>query len=105
MKRTTRNKRTAPIPNAMPDPCPTGVKAWNKTRPKKGIDATSQIKKFNDGGETSYPTKPHLAPGVPKNQATTKGYLPPGAKTGLKRGGSGDLDDGSYPAGAQVSYD
>lgn len=97
--------KTAPLPNTMPDPCPTGARrVWNKSRPKKGIESKSRIAKFNDGGETSYPQRPKLAPGVPRNQATTKGYLPPGAKTGLKRGGSSDLDDGTYPAGAQTSY-
>ena len=98
--------RTTPLPSNMPDPCPMGSRrAWNKARPKKGIEEKSQIKKFNDGGEKSYPSKPHLAPGVPKNEGTIKGYVGADARPGMTRGGSGDLDSGNYPAGAQTSYD
>jgi len=100
----TRTK-TAPIPNTMPSPEPMHARrVWNKVRPHKGV--TSKISKFSDGGEKKYPTKPHLAPGVPKNEMTTKGYTSPDAKIGITRGGSGDVGvAGAYPAEAHTSYD
>ena len=78
-------------------------RVWNKVRP--GKKAKSTIAKFNDGGEKSYPAKPHFAPGVPNNVNIKRGYFSAGARPGKGRGGSGDVDDGSYPpSGAHTTY-
>ena len=99
---------TAPIPNTMPDPCPTGARrVWNKNRPKRAIQSKSRISNHDDGGTKTYPQKPHLAPGVPKTKLTQKGYCGPNEKIGKKKMRGGSVDVGTanaYPAEAHTSY-
>jgi len=87
------------VTKTMPDPCPKGSRrVWNKARPHKKVEST--IKTFADGGEKKYNQKPHLAPGVPKNEGTIKGYLSPNAKPKMTRGGGGGVYDTEQSAGA-----
>ncbi|NVM23084.1 MAG: hypothetical protein HWN68_15035 [Desulfobacterales bacterium] len=90
-------------------------RVWNKVRPKKGvagagISKQSKIENFaklTAVPDINYDNKTaHLAPGVPNNSATQKGYLPADAKPKITRGGSTDIGTANaYPAEAHTTYD
>lgn len=106
-KKPPQNKKmkTTPGPSGPEDESTplNARRVWNKVRPMK--KPTSLIKNFQDGGEKSYPQKPHFAKGVPNNANIKRGYYPPGANPTKSRGGSGDVDDGSYPpSGGHTTY-
>jgi hypothetical protein len=102
----TKTKPSANVPELEAETPLHARRVWNEVRPHQKV--TSTIKSFSDGGERSYPQKPHLAPGVPKNQMTTKGYTSPDAKPKKSRGGSGYsselASDGDYGVGGHTSY-
>jgi hypothetical protein len=110
-------KKSPGMPTKSRDvPMRTGAaRVWNQVRPKKGaggagISKESKIKNFaklTAVPEIDYSGKTaHLAPGVPDNSATQKGYLPADAKPKIIRGGSTDIGtEGAYPAEAHTSYD
>lgn len=52
-----------------------------KAKPVKSL-----LSREPNEGEKQYPTKPHLAKGVPNTAAMKKGYYPPGANLSQKKG-------------------
>ena len=67
-----------------------------KARPVKSL-----LSRESDGGEKKYPTKPHLAKGVPNTAAMRKGYYPPDANLSQKK----NVRGGPYEAEVEAHHE